>query len=245
MNECLRSTMQRLVSPSPAGAGSSRARAFAGSVICVAVLTLAHSAVLAGEIDTQVLDPKGHGAAGIVIIAEPDSRAAEPRTPRTAVMDQHNMQFVPEVLVIQTGSSVEFPNSDQILHQVYSFSAAKSFQLSLYAGRHYPPVLFDRPGLVTLGCNIHDQMIGYIYVTDSPFFGRTDSSGELRLQNLPAGHYTIKGWAPGLEGEDRRAGIQTQVNVAAAGAVNALLRLTHALRRSATPMSMDKRWVDY
>jgi hypothetical protein len=121
---------------------------------------------------------------------------------RTVVMDQIHMQFVPNILVIQTGSAVDFPNSDQIRHQVYSFSAAKKFELSLYAGHKYPPLVFDHAGLVTMGCNIHDSMIGYIYVTDSPFFGRTDASGQLVLRGLPAGDYTLTIWHPGMHEPD-------------------------------------------
>ena len=72
---------------------------------------------------------------------------------------------------------MEFPNNDTVSHQVYSFSAAKRFQLPLYKGEVHPPVTFDRPGLVVLGCNIHDVMVGYIYVTDAPYFGKTDREG--------------------------------------------------------------------
>ena len=82
-----------------------------------------------------------------------------------AIMDQVNLAFVPDVLVIPVHSSVQFPNSDAISHQVYSFSSARQFQLPLYRGKPYPPVVFDQPGVVTLGCNIHDNMLAYIVVT--------------------------------------------------------------------------------
>ncbi len=83
-----------------------------------------------------------------------------PRPGQKAIMDQRNLAFVPDVLVVQTGTAVDFPNSDQVRHQVYSFSDAKTFQLALYAGRAHAPVVFNRAGLVTLGCNIHDSMLG-------------------------------------------------------------------------------------
>ena len=78
--------------------------------------------------------------------------------------------FVPDLLVVPVGSTVSFPNSDSVSHQIYSFSAAKRFQLPLYRGKPYPPRLFDQAGLVMLGCNIHDWMIAYIDVTDAPFY---------------------------------------------------------------------------
>jgi plastocyanin len=108
----------------------------------------------AAELTISVLDPSGHGVAGVVLVAEPEAAVAGKHPARTTIMDQQNMQFVPNIVVVQTGGGVEFPNSDQIEHQVYSFSAAKTFQLSLYAGHKYPPVIFDRPGLVVVGCNI-------------------------------------------------------------------------------------------
>jgi hypothetical protein len=111
-------------------------------------------------------------------------------------MDQRNREFVPRVLVIGVGSSVEFPNNDSVSHQVYSFSAAKRFQLPLYKGESHPPVTFDKPGLVVLGCNIHDAMVGYIYVSDAPYFAITEASGAATLNDLPAGDYRIVVWGP-------------------------------------------------
>src|ERR1700689_6045 len=112
----------------------------------------------AADLNISVVDPAGHGVAGMVLVAESETAPAiaSKHPPRPSIMDQQNMQFVPNIVVIQAGGGVEFPTSDQIEHQVYSFSAAKSFQLSLYAGHKYPPVVFDRPGLVVVGCNIHD-----------------------------------------------------------------------------------------
>src|SRR5579863_4020034 len=117
-----------------------------------ALLTLLCAPLSAADLNASVLDAAGHGVAGIVLIAEPqfDLPGRKSNRAATVIMDQRQMQFVPNILVVQTGTGVEFPNSDQIEHQVYSFSAAKSFKLSLYAGHKYPPIVFDRPGLVTL-----------------------------------------------------------------------------------------------
>ncbi|MBC9251456.1 hypothetical protein A9179_14385 [Pseudomonas alcaligenes] len=112
------------------------------------------------------------------------------------IMDQRSKQFVPTVLVVRTGTAVRFPNSDNIRHHVYSFSPAKRFELRLYQGTPSEPVLFDKPGVVVLGCNIHDWMLGYVYVTDDPWFAVSDASGHLRLEGLPAGRYRVTLWHP-------------------------------------------------
>lgn len=113
-----------------------------------------------------------------------------------ADMDQRGQKFAPHVLAVHTGTQVRFPNSDNIRHQVYSFSAAKRFELRLYEGTPTEPLLFDKPGVVVLGCNIHDWMLGYIYVTDDPRFGVSDAQGRVRLDNLPAGAYHVTLWHP-------------------------------------------------
>lgn len=110
-------------------------------------------------------------------------------------LDQLNKQFVPHVLAIQVGTSLTFPNSDNIRHQVYSFSDAKRFELKLYSGTSAPPVLFDVPGVVVLGCNIHDWMSAYLYVLNTPYFAMTDTAGYAAL-DVPAGHYTLRIWHP-------------------------------------------------
>ena len=111
-------------------------------------------------------------------------------TPVNAVMDQINRTFVPDLLVIPVGSTVAFPNSDSVSHQIYSFSPAHKFQLPLYRGKPYPPVIFDQAGIVTLGCNIHDSMLAYVLVTDAPYFGRADATGSWSV-DLPRGTYRV------------------------------------------------------
>jgi plastocyanin len=115
----------------------------------------------------------------------------------TAVIDQIDKQFVPKITVLRTGTSVAFPNRDQIRHQVYSFSPAKSFTLKLYAGSPKSAVVFDKPGLVVLGCNIHDKMLAFVAVVDSPYFAKSNASGTATV-NLPAGHYGLRIWHPQL-----------------------------------------------
>ena len=94
-----------------------------------------------------------------------------------AIMDQVNRQFSPHVLVVTQGQSILFPNSDDIRHHVYSFSEPKPFEIKLYRGTPTAPDLFDKPGIVILGCNVHDHMVGYIYVADNKMAGVTDEKG--------------------------------------------------------------------
>jgi len=97
--------------------------------------------------------------------------------------------------VVRTGTAITFPNSDHIRHQVYSFSQAKTFTLKLYSGSPKTPVIFDKPGMVVLGCNIHDNMVAFIGVVDSPYFAKTTDTGSATL-NLPAGRYRLRVWHP-------------------------------------------------
>jgi len=100
---------------------------------------------------------------------------------------------------------VTFPNRDPILHHVYSFSPAKPFEIKLYTGKSPSEVVFDKSGVVTLGCNIHDWMVGYVVIVPTPHFGKTDATGNVRLRDLPAGAYEVRAWHP-----QQRAAAQAQ-----------------------------------
>jgi len=157
---------------------------------------LAAAACTAGELDVSVIDRSGRGVAEAVVTVDPIDAPRPIPQAAAAAMDQKDLAFVPRVLVVAVGTNVDFPNNDAVSHQVYSFSPAKKFQLPLYKGQAHPPVNFDRKGLVVLGCNIHDEMAGYIYVTDASFFGKTDASGTWKLAGLAAGDYRITVWSP-------------------------------------------------
>jgi len=166
---------------------------FLGSV------TLFAFATRAAELDVAVRDASGRPVPDSVVIATAQHAVLPGATPPApAVMDQIGKAFVPEVIVVRTGTPVVFPNSDNVAHQVYSFSPAKRFELGLYRGDPHPPVVFDHAGLVVVGCNIHDNMVGYIVVTDSPYFGKADKGGAARLTEVPAGDYDVTIWSPRL-----------------------------------------------
>ena len=159
----------------------------------------------ATEVQIRAQGPDRQPLAGLVLWLQSQndkSAAAQAMTAVPWVMDQIDMRFDPEVLVVPVGAQVTFPNSDKVAHQVYSFSPAKRFSLGLYRGKRYPPVDFSKPGLVVLGCNIHDAMVGYIYVAESPYSGKSDESGSLQLSGVPAGNYVVKAWSPRFKGED-------------------------------------------
>lgn len=112
-------------------------------------------------------------------------------------MGQRNRQFTPSVVAVPVGGAVNFPNYDTVRHHVYSFSPAKKFEIKLYSGTPTAPVVFDKPGTATLGCNIHDGMIGYIHVVETPHYGVTDAQGRLTL-DVPSGDHKVRIWSPAM-----------------------------------------------
>lgn len=171
---------------------------FASHLRCGLLLLnfLSGTAALASVVTVTAHTSSGTAAEDTVIIFDPRD-ATPPPGKASAAIDQVNKRFVPRVTILRTGTAVTFPNSDKIRHQVYSFSPAKSFDLKLYAGSPKDEVLFDKPGLVILGCNIHDSMVGFVAVVDSPYFGKVPASGEVALE-IPPGHYALRIWHPNL-----------------------------------------------
>ena len=157
-------------------------------------MLLSGTPLQAASLQAELVDSQGQPLANAVLSLR--GKVAPAVAPATAVMDQISQQFAPNVLAVRSGTSVSFPNSDNIRHHVYSFSLAKRFELRLYQGTPSEPVIFDTPGVVVLGCNIHDWMVGYIYVTDDPWFAVSDEQGRLSLEQLPPGAYTVSLWHP-------------------------------------------------
>jgi plastocyanin len=154
----------------------------------------------AATLTVTVRDARGGAVRDAVVYAIPEGREI-PAGRASAVMDQKNRMFVPHVLAIQTGTAVAFPNSDDIRHQVYSFSSPKPFQLPLYKGTPARPVVFDKPGVVSLGCSIHDRMSAFIVIVDTPHFQTTGGNGAVELKGLRAGRYTVRLWQAEMRGE--------------------------------------------
>lgn len=163
-------------------------------LIYTALLATCQS-VVAAELKIRVERESGAPVKNAVIAVIPVQGAGNADQGR-AEIDQSNFKFVPEVMVIRKNTLVYFPNSDDVRHHVYSFSPTKKFELRLYHGKTAEPVLFDQPGKVSLGCNIHDSMSATIYVVDTPYFAQSDVEGLAILDNIPQGTYRLAIYHP-------------------------------------------------
>ena len=145
-------------------------------------------------------------------------------------MAQKNMAFAPFVLIVPVGAEVYFPNLDPVRHHVYSFSAAKPFELKLYGKDQTRTVRFDKSGVIAVGCNIHDDMSGFIRVVDTPFAGKTGANGEVTITGVPAGSVRVTIWHP--YSKAAKGEVVRTASIPASGAV----RLTGDLDLRAAPM---------
>ena len=122
---------------------------------------------------------------------------------QTYIIDQINKTYIPHVKIIPVGSKISFPNKDDIHHHVYSFSDTHKFELPLYEGTPTNPITFNKEGVVVLGCNIHDWMRGYIFVSDTPYYGLSNTSGEISITDIPKGKYTLNIWHPRIKSKNK------------------------------------------
>ena len=196
-----------------------------------ALLPLTAFAAAVPSISGRVVGGDGKGIAEAVVFVE------TPVPPAVAgaqgIMDQINKTFVPGLLPIVVGTRVNFPNHDQIHHHVYSFSRTKSFELPLYKGEDAPPVLFDKLGVVKVGCNIHDWMSGIILVLPTPYFGVTDAEGRFTLSDLPHGTYKLAAWHAQSKAKPEDTQQSIALNNGAAAEANFTLALSPARPRPA------------
>ncbi len=192
--------------------------------LAIAAVCLATSAQ-AADLTFVVKDAGGKPVADAVVIADAPGRAARP--PARFVINQKDMAFVPYVLVVPVGSTIEFGNLDPFRHHVYSFSPARKFELKLFGQGETRPVKFDKPGLVSIGCNIHDSMQAFIQVVSTPFAGKTDRNGRVTLTGVPADLRKVRVWHPNLRAP------ANQLTVAVDGGRNATIPVAIKLRRAA------------
>ena len=176
-----------------------RQRIWIAAISCVWSAVALPASARAADLDVQVHGPDGAPIAGAVVavhlIGQPTPR---PRPAGTYVIDQQDIQFHPFVSTVPVGASVMFMNHDPVRHHVYSFAPAKKFELKLASKQQNQSVLFDKAGIVPLGCNIHDRMIAYLDVVDTPWAKTADASGHVVLHGIPAGAVTISVWHPYL-----------------------------------------------
>ncbi len=207
------------------------------------MLALAAWATAAGAaaLVVKVAKPDGRPLAGAVVLLH-GPPGSKPQAAATFIVDQVNQTFTPDLIVVPAGSTVTFPNSDKVSHQVYSFSPTKRFQLPLYRGTPYPPVTFANSGIVTLGCNIHDDMIAYIVVTDAGWYGRTAQDGSWTASNLPAGDFRVEVWHPRMREATDVIERPLRLDAAMSGRVD--VQLTRSLRPE--PLGVKPRsWSGY
>jgi plastocyanin len=168
--------------------------------LLLTALLLARSAG-AASVDVLVQTPAGSPLPDAAVVVEPLAGTpplahARGHAARGVAIEQRGREFVPWMTVVQTGASVDFPNNDTIRHHVYSFSEPKRFEIKLYAGKPGQPVVFDKPGQVDIGCNIHDWMEAHVLVVDTPYFARTGADGRATVAGVPAGRYRVRPWHP-------------------------------------------------
>jgi plastocyanin len=180
------------------------------------VLLLAAMQAPAADLRVQVNDQRGQPVAdAVVAVLLPPGAQPPPAPPaRTHTVNQVSLAFVPYMEVLRPGDTVLFHNGDRTRHHVYSFSAAKSFEFMLSPGQNSTPLVLDRPGVIAVGCNIHDSMINYLYVTDAPWSARTGADGVAVFSGLPAGSYSVQAWQPRLR-PGRAPSMQDKVGLAA------------------------------
>ncbi|HUR34112.1 MAG TPA: carboxypeptidase regulatory-like domain-containing protein [Vicinamibacterales bacterium] len=155
------------------------------------------------DLGTPATQPMAERQMSVVYLETAPRGAFEQNEPTRAVMDQRNETFVPHVLAVPTGTTVEFPNSDRIYHNVFSLSKTRPFDLGRYAVGRSKSVRFDRSGIVRVFCDIHSHMSAFILVFSHPFFSVTDGSGRYRIDNVPPGTYTLVAWNEGVASESR------------------------------------------
>jgi plastocyanin len=163
------------------------------SLAC-AVPSLLHAAAL----NIAVTDAAGKPLVDAVALLDPANGKVAVKPMADVEISQAKRQFQPRVTLITTGTRVLFPNFDTVRHHVYSFSPIKTFELKLYAGVPNAPVVFDKPGVAVLGCNIHDTMAAWVVVADTPWFARSAANGHARIDAVPPGNYRLRLWHPGL-----------------------------------------------
>jgi plastocyanin len=170
-------------------------RPAAGVLLVAALLS---DAAVAARVDVTVVARDGKPLADAAVFLEPREGRLPVKPAAGVEIGQVDKQFTSRVTVVPQGTEVSFPNRDKVRHHVYSFSPAKTFELKLYSGTPANPVLFDRTGIAVLGCNIHDQMIAWVVVVDTPHHGLSDAAGQVGLDGVAPGAYRLRTWHPAL-----------------------------------------------
>ena len=165
------------------------------SVVAAVSLTPARASTAGFDVHGTVRVGERPEAHAVVWLEAPNAPPTHPA--QKIVLDQRNLNFYPHVLAVRMGTTVEFPNSDRVFHNVFSFRDGKRFDLGLYPIGTVRHVAFDQPGLSRVFCNIHPNMAAYVLAVDSPYFSISDEHGDFVLPSVPPGTYTYHAWRPG------------------------------------------------
>ena len=171
-------------------------------------------ALSAGELRIGLADQNGKPVDdAVVTLAPTEGISSVPGEGRTFEIVQSDQEFAPYVTVVPVGATVVFPNRDTVQHHVYSLSRPKKFEFPLYDPGKSAQLVFDQPGVITLGCNIHDWMLAYLVVVPTPHFAQSDATGQAALA-VPPGNYTLEIWHPRLSRPVRQTVQLTDANTA-------------------------------
>ena len=166
----------------------------AGLLACLLAIPAARAA---GTVQMRCLDAKDLPVADAVTWLTPlDTTATVTPPAEPVVIEQKGEEFNPYVIPVVVGTRISFPNHDTVQHHVYSLSKPKRFEIPLYSGESKEAIVFDQPGVVTLGCNIHDWMVAYVVVLTSPYYTKSDATGSAVITGLPPGRYRLEVWHP-------------------------------------------------
>jgi plastocyanin len=222
---------------------SRRAAALAG------MLSALSAAAGASGLQIQVLDADGAPVPGVAVFASPTVESGTPkavasRAVMPATMNQSDLAFSPHLLIVETGTPVAFPNDDDVRHHVYSFSPASRFQMTIDSQSvHSEEIVFDTAGIVTLGCNIHDNMLAYVLVVDTPYFATTDAAGTVSLSVPGTGEVEIHVWTPRLSEGELPGSVM--VDLAAGEALEVTFQFDDKLYPPHEHSDTSLHWSDY
>ncbi len=179
-------------------------------VMWAAMSLLMAQSAWSGTIEGRVSRGGSADLSDSVVSVEDIESPLQPPQKAAPEMNQKGLRFVPHVLAIQAGNTVDFPNSDPVSHNVFSISDAKRFNLGLYGRGMKRSIRFDRPGVVELLCNVHMEMSGYIVVLKNRYFVQPGTSGAFRIAGVPAGRHRVRCWHEELPAQEEEINVPSE-----------------------------------
>lgn len=200
--------------------------------ILLAALALAPMPAVAGDLNVTVRDTSGAPVADAVVMVYPASGVSMSgvKFPWAYQVSQHDIMFDPFVLVAPVGAEVSFPNQDKVRHHVYSFSPGNKFELKLYGRNESPTHVFKTAGVVALGCNIHDDMVAYIRVVDTPYAIKTAANGSAEIRGIPGGAARVVLWQPYMRAPKNEVTVQAQIPASGAATLNQTVEIRGGMK---------------